>query len=118
MVEETNFQDYLDQVGRSLGRVSHRLELDWHFTVVGVAAINAFTLLGSYIYFTRRILAYTNSEAELAGVLGHEIGHVTARHSVSQMSKAQLLQLVLGVGSILSPTTSTGSAIWLRLGYD
>ena len=104
VVEETDLQSYLDQVGQSLARVSHRPELDWHFTVVDVAAINAFALPGGYIYFTRQILAYMNSEAELAGVLGHEIGHVTARHSVSQMSRAQLLQLGVGVGSVLSPT--------------
>jgi predicted Zn-dependent protease len=65
--------------------------------------VNAFALPGGYIYVTRGILAHLNSEAELAGVVGHEIGHVTARHSVSQMSKQQLAQLGLAVGSIASP---------------
>src|SRR5206468_1694709 len=60
-------------------------------------------LPGGYIYVTRGILAHLNSEAELAGVVGHEIGHVTARHSVSQMSKQQLAQIGLAVGTIASP---------------
>src|SRR5205823_11761486 len=58
---------------------------------------------GGFIYVTRGILAHLNSEAELAGVVGHEIGHVTARHSASQMSKQQLAQLGLAVGAIASP---------------
>ena len=62
--------------------------------------VNAFALPGGYIYITRGILAHFNSEAELASVLGHEIGHVTARHGVNQMSKAQLAQLGLGVGAV------------------
>src|SRR3989454_110524 len=70
--------------------------------LAGVGA-NAFALPGGYIYVTRGILAHLNSEAELAGVVGHEIGHVTARHSVSQMSKQQLAQLGLAVGTIASP---------------
>ena len=65
--------------------------------------INAFAVPGGYVYLTRGILAYLNSEAELAGVVGHEIGHITARHSAKQYSKAQMAQLGLGLGSILSP---------------
>jgi len=66
-------------------------------------AVNAFALPGGFIYVTRGILAHLDSEAELAGVLGHEIGHVTARHSASQISRSQLAQVGLGVGAILAP---------------
>ena len=103
-VEDPELQAYLDRVGQKLASISHRPDLEWHFNVVDVPVINAFALPGGYIYFTREILIYMNSEAELAGVLGHEIGHVTARHAVSQISKSQLLGLGLGVGSVLSPT--------------
>jgi predicted Zn-dependent protease len=81
-------QRYVNDVGQRLARVSHRPGLDYHFTVVDSPEINAFALPGGYVYITRGILAYLNSEAELAGVLGHEIGHVTARHSVQQISAA------------------------------
>ncbi|MDA2936879.1 M48 family metalloprotease [Acidobacteria bacterium AH-259-A15] len=103
-VEDPALEHYLNQVGQTLARVSHRPELQWHFTVVDVPVVNAFALPGGYIYFTREILTFMNNEAELAGVLGHEIGHVTARHAVSQISKAQLFGLGLGLGSIFSPT--------------
>ena len=103
-VEDSNLQNYLDQVGQKLAGISHRPELEWYFTVVDVPVVNAFALPGGYIYFTREILAYMNNEAELAGVLGHEIGHVTARHAVSQISKSQLFGAGLGLGSVFSPT--------------
>jgi predicted Zn-dependent protease len=81
-------QNYVNAVGQRLARESHRPGLQYSFTVVDSPEINAFALPGGYIYITRGILSYLNSEAELAGVLGHEIGHVTARHSVQQLSAA------------------------------
>lgn len=103
-LENESLQRYLDRIGQRLAALSHRPDLPWHFTVVDVPVVNAFALPGGFIYFTREILAYMNNEAELAGVLGHEIGHVTARHSVTQISRAQLASLGLGLGSIFSPT--------------
>lgn len=94
---------YVDEVGQRLARQSHRNTLSYSFTVVDSAEINAFALPGGHVYITRGILAYLNSEAELAAVLGHEIGHVTARHSVRQMSAAQGADLALSVASIFSP---------------
>ena len=75
-------------IGLRLARASERPNLPWHFTVVDSPAINAFALPGGYIYVTRGILPFLDNEAELAGVLGHEIGHVTARHSAQQYSQA------------------------------
>ncbi len=94
---------YVDEVGQRLARKSHRNTLDYRFTVVDSAEINAFALPGGHVYITRGILAYLNSEAELAAVLGHEIGHVTARHSVRQISAAQGADIALSVAAILSP---------------
>jgi predicted Zn-dependent protease len=83
--------------------VSERPTLPWAFRVVDDPVVNAFALPGGFIYITRGILAHFNSEAQLVAVLGHEVGHVTARHSASQISQQQLAQVGRGVGSILSP---------------
>jgi predicted Zn-dependent protease len=79
---------YVNEVGQRIAHASHRPNLDYHFTVLDSPMVNAFALPGGYVYITRGIMAYLNSEAELAAVLGHEIGHVTARHSVRQQSAA------------------------------
>ena len=90
-------QQYVNEIGQRLGKASHRPHLQYSFVVVDSPEINAFALPGGYIYITRGILAYLNSEAELAAVLGHEIGHVTARHSVQQLSAST----AAGVGATL-----------------
>lgn len=92
-------QAYVNEVGQRLAKHSHRPNLQWHFTVVDSPDVNAFALPGGYVYITRGIMAYLNSEAELAGVVGHEIGHVTARHGVRQQSTST----TVGLGSILVP---------------
>ncbi len=101
-------QQYVNAVGQKLARASHRPGLDYHFTVVDSPEINAFALPGGYVYITRGILAYLNSEAELAAVLGHEIGHVTARHSVQQMSAATATQVGASILQIFVPQASGG----------
>jgi predicted Zn-dependent protease len=103
LLDNPQAQQYLANVGLPMARKSERPELPWSFQVVDDPAVNAFALPGGPIYATRGLLAHLNSEAELAAVLGHEIGHITARHSVSQLSKAQLAQLGLGVGMIVRP---------------
>ena len=101
-VENPALQEYVAGIGKRMAAKSERPNLPWEFHVVNDAAVNAFALPGGFIFVTRGLLAYMNNEAELASVLGHEIGHVTARHSVQQISKAQLATLGLGLGSILS----------------
>jgi predicted Zn-dependent protease len=96
-------QAYVNEVGQRLARQSHRPGLQWHFTVVDSPDVNAFALPGGYVYITRGIMAYLNSEAELAGVVGHEIGHVTARHGVRQQSATPAAGLGAVLGSILVP---------------
>ena len=95
--------EYIQELGLVLASKSERPNLPWTFRVLDDPTVNAFALPGGYIYVTRGILTYLNSEAELAGVVGHEIGHVTAQHSVHRMSSQQLAQLGLGVGMVLSP---------------
>src|SRR3954468_7729212 len=95
--DDKPLQTYVNEVGQRLGKASHRPQLQYSYIVVDSPDINAFALPGGYIYITRGILAYLNSEAELAAVLGHETGHVTARHSVQQISAAT----AAGVGATL-----------------
>ncbi len=101
--DDPEWQNYIQQLGLKMASHSERPELQWTFTVLDDPAVNAMALPGGFVYVNRGILAHFNSEAELASVLGHEIGHVTARHSVEQMSRAQLAQIGLGVAAIASP---------------
>lgn len=90
-------QSYVEGIVEELSKKSHRENLVFHVTVLDSPQVNAFALPGGYIYITRGIMVYMNSEAELAGVLGHEIGHVTARHGVRQQSVGTLTG-ILGAG--------------------
>lgn len=99
---DEEWQTYVDRLGQKLAAASERPHLDWTFHVLDDPLVNAFAYPGGYIYITRGILAHFNSEAELVSVLGHEIGHVTAKHSVEQMSQQQLAQLSLGVAAAAS----------------
>jgi predicted Zn-dependent protease len=99
---DPKLEQLVQQVGEKLASHSHRPELFYRFTVLDSTAINAFALPGGYIYITRGMLAYLNSEAELAAVLGHEIGHVTARHSVRQQSTAAVTGIL---GAVVAAST-------------
>ena len=101
--EDAALQEYVAAVGNRLAAVSHRPDLPWQFTVIDSPVVNAFAVPGGYIYLTRGLLAYLNDEAELAGVIGHEIGHVTARHSVQAYSRAAGAQMGLLLGQIFVP---------------
>ncbi len=96
-------QRYVRDLGTRLVSTSERPNLPWTFRVIDDPAVNAFAIPGGHVYITRGILADLNSEAELAGVMGHEIGHVTARHSVQQISRQQVAQLGLVVGTVIEP---------------
>ena len=100
---DAELQAYVGELGHRVAAVSERPQLPWRFKVIDSPVVNAFALPGGYIYVTRGILAYVGSEAALMGVIGHEIGHVTARHHVEQMSKQQLAGLGLNVGTIFFP---------------
>lgn len=104
LYDDVALQAYVNTIGQKVARVSHLPNLEWHFTIVDDPTVNAFAMPGGYIYITRGLLAYLNSEAQLAGVLGHEIGHVTRRHTAAQMTQQQLYGAGLALGSIVSPT--------------
>ena len=104
--DDQALQRYVSEIGQELARASHRPNLPWTFTIVDSPAINAFALPGGYIYVTRGILAYLDDEAELAGVLGHEIGHVTARHAAQAYTRQAQANLGLTVLSIFVPSTA------------
>jgi len=97
LYENPALQEYVQKVGDKLAAKSHRSNLIFRFTVLDSHEINAFALPGGYIYITRGLLAYLSNEAELAAVLGHEIGHVTARHAVRQQSTAAATGLLAAV---------------------
>jgi len=99
---DSTWQRYIHQIGAPLAAVGERPGLPWTFRVVDDPGVNAFAVPGGFIYVTRGLLAHVNSEAQLASVVGHEIGHVTARHTVSQMSNQQLAGLGLALGSVVS----------------
>jgi predicted Zn-dependent protease len=100
---DPELQRYVQDVGTRLARSSDRPNLPWHFAVVDSPAVNAFALPGGYIYLTRGIMPFLDNEAQLAGVLGHEIGHVTARHAAQQYTKSTTAGLGLTLLSIFVP---------------
>lgn len=102
LYQDRELRDYVDHVARKLVPYSHRPDLEYHFAVLDTPVVNAFAAPGGYIYVTRGLLALMNSEAELATVLGHELGHVAARHSAKQMTRAILFTLGIAVAAELS----------------
>jgi predicted Zn-dependent protease len=95
---------YIQRIGQDMAPITHRPHLTYHFAVLDTPVVNAFAVPGGYVYVTRGILAMMNSEAELAVVLAHELGHVNARHSVAKLSQLMLAQLGLGVAGAISET--------------
>jgi predicted Zn-dependent protease len=124
--EEPKLQQFINDKGQQMVGVSHRKDLKYQFKVVDSPVVNAFAVPGGYVYFTRGIMAHFNNEAEFAGVLGHEIGHITARHSAKQYSNAQIAQIGLMAGAMISPQfaqladlASTGvQLLFLKFGRD
>jgi predicted Zn-dependent protease len=126
LYNDAELQRYVETVGMRLARSSERPNLPWHFAVVDEPAINAFALPGGYIYVTRGIIPYLADESQLAGVLGHEIGHVTARHSAQQYTKATSAGVGVTLLSILVPearplqslTETALGVMFLKYGRD
>jgi predicted Zn-dependent protease len=109
--DDPALSEYVQSIGDKVARKSHRSNLVYHFTVLDSPEVNAFALPGGYIYVTRGILAYLNSEAELAAVLGHEVGHVTARHAVRRHSTATVTEILGGIIASQSGIRGAGDAV-------
>jgi predicted Zn-dependent protease len=100
--EKPELTRLVDRVGRQIASTSERPNLPWTFTILDTPMVNAMALPGGYIYITRGMLERINSEDELAGVLGHEIAHVTARHAAQQISRQQLAQFGMVLGAVVA----------------
>jgi predicted Zn-dependent protease len=105
--DDNGFTPFLDQLGQRLAEQSPRKNVTFQFHIVDMAEPNAFALPGGYIYVSRGLLALTNTEGELAGVVGHEIGHVAARHAVQRISKQAPLAVVFGIASGITGLVSS-----------
>jgi predicted Zn-dependent protease len=103
LYEDPGLQAFINEKGKAMAAISHRPDLPYQFFIVDSPVVNAFAVPGGYVYFTRGIMAHFNNEAEFAGVLGHEIGHITARHSARQQTSQLLGQLGAIAGTIALP---------------
>jgi predicted Zn-dependent protease len=110
LVRDPEIVTYINVLGDSLARVVDDRSLTWHFNVVNSQDINAFAVPGGYIYINRGLIERAQNLAQVAGVLGHEIGHVTKRHSIDQMRKAQGANVGVAVGCILTNVCSSQAA--------
>ena len=93
LYQDDELQAFIEEKGQEMAAISHRSYLNFEFKVVDSDVVNAFAVPGGYVYFTRGIMAHFNNEAQFAGVLGHEIGHVAARHSAQQYTKQMITQV-------------------------
>nr|WP_293838691.1 M48 family metalloprotease [uncultured Arsenicibacter sp.] len=105
LYDDKKLQEFINQKGKAMAQISHRPDLPYQFYIVDSPVVNAFAVPGGYVYFTRGIMAHFNNEAEFAGVLGHEIGHITARHSARQQSTQLFGTAGLILGSVLLDKT-------------
>jgi predicted Zn-dependent protease len=108
--QHERLQAYVEQVGQRLAAISHRPDLQYHFTIIDSPDINAFALPGGYVYINRGLLALLTSEDQLAAVLGHELGHITARHSVRQQTAARTSRVLATTAAVASVLT-TGTTV-------
>jgi len=111
MYDNPSLNAYVNEVGQRLAKVSHRNHLQFHFTVLDSPIINAFAVPGGYVYITRGSLATFNSEAEMANVIGHEIGHITAKHSVKQISRTQTYSILSTIIASIDKKLATAKRI-------
>jgi len=102
LYDDDELQQFIQEKGQEMAQISHRSNLDFEFKILDSDVVNAFAVPGGYIYFTRGIMAHFNNEAQFAGVLGHEIGHISARHSAQQYTKQMLTQVAFMGGMLAS----------------
>jgi predicted Zn-dependent protease len=109
-IPSASIRQYVSDLGSRLAEVSERPDLPWEFNVVDSPTTNAFALPGGKVFMSRGLLEKMTNEAQLAGVLGHEVGHVTAQHIGQQMSQAMAIQLI-GVGLAVAGEQADSDAL-------
>ncbi|UOR07319.1 M48 family metalloprotease [Hymenobacter aerilatus] len=126
LLENAPLQQFIKQKGQQMAAVSNRADYGYNFTIVDSPVINAFAAPDGNVYFTRGIMAHFNNEAQFAGVLGHEIGHITAKHGQKQQTRSTLATGALLLGSIFSsriaqlaqPLSQGVGLLFLKYGRD
>src|SRR5215208_6827876 len=103
IIQDPEVMQYINVIGDSLARVADERNLEWHFYVVNSPEVNAFAVPGGYVYLNRGLIERAARMDQVAGVLGHEIGHVTHRHSVKQMEQQNGAQIGVTVACVLQP---------------
>lgn len=121
LVPDPALQAYVNRVGRWVASQTERPDLPWHFGVIDTLSVNAFAAPGGYVLITRGLYEMLDSEAQLAGVLGHEIGHIVKRHHISVMQKSalvsagsQLAQARTDRGALVNNLIGTGAEVMAR----
>ena len=110
IVQDAEVNRYINLLGGQIARLTSAPDHNWTFFIVDSPEVNAFAVPGGYIYVNRGLIARTDRMDELAGVLGHEIGHVVERHSVEQMEKAQRAELGVGLACVLTGACGSQAA--------
>ncbi len=102
IVNDPEINRYINVLGDSIAGLSDERNLDWHFYIVDSREVNAFAVPGGFIYINRGLIERSDNLSQLAGVLGHEIGHVTRRHSIEQMQQMQKANIGVTLACILT----------------
>ena len=110
IIRDTNLADYVQQLGMAIARTTSRADLDWRFFIVDSKEVNAFALPGGFVYVNRGLIERAQQLDELAGAIGHEIGHVVRRHSVQQMEKGTKANVAVGLTCTLTRLCSSDVA--------
>jgi len=112
ILKDQSITDYVSEIGQNLARHSKRPDIPYHFKVVDTKTVNAFALPGGYVYINRALLDLVDDESELAGVIGHEIGHIVGRHGTRQLSKKLVLAgILIGVAEAIGQKSEKWGAI-------
>lgn len=111
LLEDEKLLGYVREVGNKAAKISHRPDLEYTFNIIDSPEINAFALPGGYVYVNRGLLSFMNSEAELAAVLSHEIGHITARHAVQQQARGKFARTAAKVGGFVTAVATRSSYV-------
>lgn len=111
LFEDEELLEYVRRVGNKVAQVSHRPNLEYTFNIIDSPEINAFALPGGYVYVNRGLLTFMNTEADLAAVLGHEIGHITARHAVQQQARGTLARTAAQVGGLVTAVVTNSNYV-------